>query len=231
MKKLNSDNNLFLAIESSGETCAVGLAETDRVLMEISANIPHIHSRKLARFIDETMQTTNRRLQELSAVFLAAGPGSFTGLRIGYAIAKGIAHPLNISLIEIPSLDILAYQVNTSEGQIMPLIDAHRGEIFCAFYENSTARFKRLTDYRLIPISELPGLIKKPTVIVGKNASQLLSDIQTQLPDFITILSDWQAVPGIQTLVTLGCKKFLSGDFSDLESCEPMYMRKFKGQT
>lgn len=100
---------ILLGIETSGDTCAVGISRDGRLLLEIAANIRNIHSRELAPFVALALEKAALSTRDISALVLSAGPGSFTGLRIGYSFAKGLAHALAAPVIEVPTLDVWAY--------------------------------------------------------------------------------------------------------------------------
>ncbi|MEZ4762059.1 MAG: tRNA (adenosine(37)-N6)-threonylcarbamoyltransferase complex dimerization subunit type 1 TsaB [Calditrichia bacterium] len=124
----------LLGIETSGITCAVGIANNDQLLIELAAGIKNIHSRVLSRFVNEAGQIAGIEAGDLAGVVVSAGPGSFTGLRIGYSVAKGVAHALQKPIIEVPTLDVWAYQTGAQSMPVLSVIDAHRGEIFAALF-------------------------------------------------------------------------------------------------
>lgn len=220
---------LLLGIESSGLTCAVAVSREGELLAEISAHIKNIHSQKLAPFVDYIIQTANIAKQDLNAVVLSAGPGSFTGLRIGYSVGKGLAHALNIPIIEVPTLDVWVYQAGFQPQPVMPVIDAHRGEIFCAVYRWEETNFRREDDYVLISPQELPQLLQTPVIVTGADAQKLQPQLEKFLPRGSRILNPSPKAPQTWALLQLGWQKFRQHQISDVNSCEPFYMRAFKG--
>jgi tRNA threonylcarbamoyladenosine biosynthesis protein TsaB len=219
----------LLGIESSGLTCAVGISREGELLVEISANIKNIHSRRLAPFVEYVLQTANIPAGELSAIVLSAGPGSFTGLRIGYSVAKGMAHALKIPIVEVPTLDVWAYQAGVQPQPVLPVIDAHRGEIFCALYRWEEGKLRRERDYTLLSPPELPEFLPGEVIITGADAENLQPQLEKFLPEGSRILNPSPKAPQIWALLQLGLQKFRQNLISDVDSCEPLYMRAFKG--
>lgn len=225
----NKSESVLLGIESSGITCGVGVSISGQLRGEISLNSKNIHSEKLAAFTEFILDNLEMKAEDLSGIILSAGPGSFTGLRIGYSLAKGLAHSLNIPIVEIPTLDIWAHQMGKQSLPIIPVIDAYRDEIFYSIYQWEQSEMKRQTDYSVIKIANLDQIVKQKTIITGSLAEQVLSKIRKALSDLGVFPGNFHSIISIGALLELGHKKFEKGEFSDLNSCEPFYMRKFKG--
>jgi len=225
----NSQPVHLLGIESSGLACAAGISRDNEVLAKISANIKNIHSRKLLPFVEDVLGMSRLRAEDLSAVVLSAGPGSFTGLRIGYSVAKGLAHALGIPIIETPTLDVWAYQAGRQANPVMPVIDAHRGEIFCAVYRWRQEEFERERDYTLISPENLAEFLPGAVLLAGADARKLFPQLEKFLPQGSGVLHPSPGWPQMWALLELGFHKFTEGQFSHLDSCEPLYLRAFKG--
>ncbi len=125
----------ILALDSSGLVASVALMEDDRLTAEYSIQYKKTHSQTLLPMMDEVKKMVELDLDTLDAVAIAAGPGSFTGLRIGSATAKGIGLALDIPLIEVPTLEGLAYNAYGFDGYVCPMMDARRGQVYTGIYE------------------------------------------------------------------------------------------------
>ncbi len=123
---------LTLGIDSSGKTASAALMEDGVVLSEYSANIGLTHSQTLLPMVAEIFSRTGRKPEELSLIAVSAGPGSFTGLRIGAATGKGIALAYRIPMAEISTLEGLAFNVRECEAHIHPIMDARRNQVYTA---------------------------------------------------------------------------------------------------
>lgn len=222
---------ILLGIETSGDTCAVGLSREGRPLLDIAANIRNIHSRELAPFVALALEKASLETRDISALVLSAGPGSFTGLRIGYSFAKGLAHALAAPIIEVPTLDVWAYHGGARKAAIVPLIDARRGEVFCAVYRWKKGRMVQESDYTRLPIAELNGFIPEKALLSGSDAARLFPELQPHLPRGAALLQPAPLSPPLWALLALGFEKYRDGRFADTQSCEPLYMRTFQGAT
>lgn len=219
----------ILTIETSGLTSGVSIGRDGKLLAQMALNLKNIHSRKMALMLKQIMEDVNLEYRQLAAIALSAGPGSFTGLRIGYSLAKGLAHPLHIPLVEVPTLDVWAYQQGKTDLPVLALIDAHRGEIFCGLYRWKQDNLQREGDYRLLPLKDLPSVLTEPTLIVGGDAAQLREKIleicgQTARFSFPLLIQ-----PENRALLHLAFLKYHAGESSTVEEAEPLYMRAFRG--
>lgn len=125
----------ILALDSSGLVASVALVEDDTLTAEYNIQYKKTHSQTLLPMMDEIRKMINLDMSSVDAIALAAGPGSFTGLRIGSATAKGLGLALGIPLIEIPTLKGLAYNLYGAPGYICPIMDARRGQVYTGIYE------------------------------------------------------------------------------------------------
>ena len=127
----------ILSIESSGHVASVALMEDGRLLGEFSLNCGLTHSQTLMPMLSHMMELCGADTAEIDAVAVSAGPGSFTGLRIGAATAKGLAMGIDCPLIAVSTLEALAYNVvNACGAYVCPIMDARRGQVYCAVFRN-----------------------------------------------------------------------------------------------
>ena len=128
----------ILNIESSTTNCSISLALNGKVIAIKEKNDEsYSHSTKLHSFIDEVLKESNVSSRELSAIAVSKGPGSYTGLRIGVAAAKGLCYALDLPLISVSTLLILAKQIKVESGLIIPVMDARRDEVYSAVFDSS----------------------------------------------------------------------------------------------
>lgn len=125
----------ILALDSSGLVASVALTEEDTLIAEYNIQYKKTHSQTLLPMMDEIKKMIDLDMNTVDAVALAAGPGSFTGLRIGSATAKGLGLALHIPLIEIPTLEGLAYNLYGTGDYVCPIMDARRGQVYTGIYE------------------------------------------------------------------------------------------------
>lgn len=124
----------ILGIDSSGLVASVAVVEDEKLLAEYTVNYKKTHSQTLLPMLDEIVRMTELDLKTLDAIAVAAGPGSFTGLRIGSATAKGLGLALNVPLVAVPTVEALAYNLWGSDKLVCPLMDARRNQVYTGVY-------------------------------------------------------------------------------------------------
>lgn len=124
----------ILALDSSGLVASAAVVEDDITIAEYTINYKKTHSQTLLPMLDELRRMTELDLHTIDAIAVAAGPGSFTGLRIGSATAKGLGFALDIPIIPVPTVDALAYNLYGSDKLICPLMDARRNQVYTGLY-------------------------------------------------------------------------------------------------
>ncbi len=128
----------ILAIESSGNVASAAVAEDSKILAEYTVNIGKTHSQTLLPMIDRVLADAEMSVNDMDAIAVSRGPGSFTGLRIGSATAKGLAAAAEIPIVDVPTLEALAVGVGNAGGRLIcPVIDARRNEVYTALYEEN----------------------------------------------------------------------------------------------
>ena len=125
----------ILALDSSSLTASVAVVEDDITIAEYTVNYKKTHSQTLLPMLDEIIKMTEQDLQQMDAIAIAAGPGSFTGLRIGSATVKGLAGALNKPVVSVPTVDGLAANLYGTDKVVCPLMDARRNQTYTGLYE------------------------------------------------------------------------------------------------
>ena len=153
----------LLAIDSSGLVASVAVIEEETLVAEYTMNYKKTHSQTLLPMLEEIKKSIDLDLSSIDAIAVAAGPGSFTGLRIGSATAKGLGLALDKPLISVPTVDALAYNLyDTDEDTIIcPIMDARRGQVYAGIYEFDGQKLHILEDQMAVPIEELGEKLKK----------------------------------------------------------------------
>ena len=165
----------ILAIDSSGMPASAALAEDDQLIAEYTIYYKKTHSQTLLPMIDQIRQMTQLDLTSLDAVAVAAGPGSFTGLRIGSATAKGLGLALDLPLIPVPTLEGLAWNVWGTDRVICPMMDARRDQVYTGAYrfryeQDGTADLESLIPQDALPVEEMAGklnMLHEPVILLG----------------------------------------------------------------
>lgn len=171
----------ILALDSSGLVASAAVVENDITIAEYTINHKKTHSQTLLPMLDELRRMTELDLHTLDAIAVAAGPGSFTGLRIGSATAKGLGLALDIPIIPVPTVDALAFNLYGSGGLVCPIMDARRNQVYTGLYAfhkgaEQDARYDMCTMEKqcAVDIAWLAGRINeldRETVFLGDGVS------------------------------------------------------------
>lgn len=142
----------ILGLDSSGIVASAAIVEDDVLIAEYTVNYKKTHSQTLLPMLDEIAKMTELDLNSIDAIAVAAGPGSFTGLRIGSATAKGLGLALKKPLIAIPTVEGLAYNLYDISGLICPIMDARRKQVYTGIYRFTDHQLKVVEDQMAVPM-------------------------------------------------------------------------------
>ena len=217
----------ILNIESSTTNCSVSLANNGELISIRELNEKNYsHSTKLHSFIEEVLKNSNITVNKLSAIAVSSGPGSYTGLRIGVSAAKGLCYALQIPLISVPTLKVLARQLNIQrEDLIIPVMDARRDEVYSAVY-NSEYELVRDIFPEIIDSESFSGLAKDNKLYFIGNGQEKCERLIRKNSNLI--FSNYDTFPSSKEMVLISYEKFKKLKFEDVAYFEPDYLKKFK---
>ena len=212
----------ILNIETATKNCSVALAKDGKtILCKEIAEEGYSHAERLHVFIDEIIKEVGITFQELSAIAVSQGPGSYTGLRIGVSSAKGFCYALNIPMIAIDTLQLLAKQIHIEEGIIIPMIDARRMEVFTAFYDKNHNQIRN-TQAEIIDETSYQEISDK-IHLVGDGTEKF----KNTLTDDKFIFHSDVVFPSANEMSQLSFDKYKISDFVDVAYFEPYYLKDF----
>lgn len=145
----------ILALDSSGLVASVAIATEDSLIAEYTVNYKKTHSQTLLPMLDEIVSMVGLDMSEVDAITITAGPGSFTGLRIGSATAKGLGLALNKPIVGVPTVDALAYNMYGSDKMICPIMDARRDQVYTGLYEFKDNKLVVILPQKAVDMDEL----------------------------------------------------------------------------
>lgn len=216
----------ILHLETSSKNCSVAISDGGELLClceEASEN--YKQSESLHTFVEWALEGAEISLNDLDAVSLGMGPGSYTGLRIGASAAKGFCFSLDIPLIAINSLDLLAAK-HIAQGfdLIIPAVDARRMEIYAKICDGATG--KEISETKNIILNEdsFAEYKDRKIIFTGDGAAKMKEIIHLPLAEF-----DDKSFPSAKYLASLATKKYLANDFEDVAYFEPFYLKEFQG--
>ena len=181
------------------------------------------HSEKLHAFIMDVVLGAKIEMQDLDAIAVSKGPGSYTGLRIGVSTAKGLCYALDKPLISVPTLKALAMKVKrTTPGLIVPMLDARRMEVYTATFDQSYQEIENTHALVLEPSSFQSILEVQKVVFLGDGAEKFKIICDSPNAEFVS-----EAYPSAIEMAVLSEEKYARGDFEDLAYFEPFYLKDF----
>lgn len=211
-----------LAIDTSNDVASIALSQQGEAQAEFTWLSKQNHTVELVPNVRHLLQQTRVRLDELDAVFVARGPGSFNGLRVGVATAKGLSHGLGIPLVGIGTLEVEAFPHRLAGLPICAVASAGRGEVSAAMYEPRGGELVSLLAEHITTVEKLCSNVVSPTIFCGR----IPPDTAYQL---VHILGERAVVSrGLRRagyLAELGWRRLARGGSEDPATLQPVYLR------
>lgn len=218
----------ILALDSSGLVASIAVIEDDNLLGEYTINYKKTHSQTLLPMLDEVVKMIELDLNTIDAIAVSAGPGSFTGLRIGAATAKGLGLALKKPIVSVPTVDALAYNIWGSPDVVCPLMDARRQQTYTGLYEFFDGQMNTILEECAVGIEEIVDKVNE----IGRSCVFLGDGVQV----FADYLKEHLTVP--YTFAPAHCNKqraasvaalagilFAQGKVEDAAEHKPEYLR------
>lgn len=224
----------LLAIESSAIVASIAIAEDDRLICEYTSNHKKTHSQTLMPMIEAVSQLIELDLKELDAIAIANGPGSFTGLRIGVATAKGLAHALDIPIVPVGTLDALAYNMGPTDQLICPMMDARRNQVYTALYKYEHHQFTPILPSTVVPIETIFNIIKgrhEQVIFLGDGVAPHMEKIQNNFAKEEYVLAPLNNnIQRAASVAALGMNYAKEGKGESYMHFAPIYLRKSQAE-
>jgi len=217
----------ILCLETSSKVCSVAIGKDGKTLSCQESELENAHSSQLTALIKIALHDAGLELQGLSAIAVSMGPGSYTGLRIGVAAAKGFCYSLDKPLIAIPTLKALAYGMREKTGTLgvllCPMLDARRMEIYTAVYDRSLNEVLPVSA-EIITEDSFAGLLESGTVVFAGEGALKCRPLLGNHKNAI-FFDDFRL--SARFLYPLAFEKFRNGTFENLAYFEPYYLKDF----
>lgn len=222
----NNQVALILHIESSSTVCSVALSNNTDLIDCKELDNGYTHVENLHVFIEQLLSENNISASQLNAISVSSGPGSYTGLRIGYSAAKGLAYALNIPLIAIDTLQAMCVSAKNNvniSANFCPIIDARRMEVYCAVYDSNLNNIKPTSALIIDDTSILQFETHTPIYFFGDGmpkAKELLSKLKNV--HFLDSIK-----PSAKAMIKLAYDKYQTQGFENTAYAEPFYLKEF----
>lgn len=214
-----------LAIDTSTDICSIGLSRQGEIVAELTWRSEQNHTIEMVPSIDMLLKQTKANLQSLIAIFVARGPGSFNGLRVGMSTAKGLAFALGIPLVGVGTLEIEAYPFAFTKLPICAVHNAGRGEIAAAVYQLKDS-WRCLTTEHITTADTLCRKTRRKTIFCGEIPTSVIEELKNKLERYAIIPEAADRLRRACYLSELGWQRLDRGQVDDAASMQPLYLRQ-----
>ena len=224
----------ILALDSSGLVASVALVEDDNMLGEYTVNYKKTHSQTLLPMLDEVAKMIDLDLNSIDAIAVAAGPGSFTGLRIGSSTAKGMALALKKPILSIPTLEGLAYRLTpVTDELVCPLMDARRNQVYTGIYQNKKEGIEAVRQQEAVAIEELieqVNALERPVVFLGDGVPVQKEALEANITVPYRFAPAHLNRQSASAVAALGVVYYKEGKSEDARDHKPIYLRQSQAE-
>lgn len=223
---------IVLSIDSATEAASCAVLEDNKLLSEITFNFKKQHSVILMPLVDNLLKNLQLDLKDIDGFVVSKGPGSFTGLRIGMSMIKGLSQGTKKPFVSVSSLDALAYNMAYTSGIICPIIDALRDNVYTALYSFKDNNLVKEQDYTVIHIDELINLLKEkqqPVCFIGDAVPKFKDKLNESL-EKVSFAPPHLNLVRASALGELGLKLLNQGTQDNLYTSAPIYLRKSQAE-
>ncbi len=219
----------ILAADTSTSINTVAVCNDGRVLAEIIVECGRSHSERLINTVDWVLAEAGLKIEDMDALAISVGPGSFTGVRVGVATWKGLALGARLPLVPVPTLDAMTRLGAFREGLLCPLLDARMREVFGAVYRFTNGRREKLTPDRVCPVDSLLDDIDGDAIFLGNGAELYRERILERLPGaaFAPAIC---SVPRASAVAAEAQSLIEQGVCTDAALVSPVYLRKSQAE-
>ena len=215
-----------LSIDTSTNMISLGLSQEGETIAEFTWHSKQNHTTELIPNLISLLNQTQTILSSLSLIFIAKGPGSFNGLRVGMSTAKGLAFALNIPLIGISTLEIAAFPFAGTGLPLCPIHNAGRGEIVVAIYQQQGQEWRCRVAEHITTLDALIRQIREQTLFCGEIPSSVAAQLQQELGKQALIPEVTARLRRASYLATLGWRRWQKGNYDNPVTLQPLYLRQ-----
>jgi tRNA threonylcarbamoyladenosine biosynthesis protein TsaB len=216
---------LLLAIDTSTKIAGIALYDQGGLHTEQMWRTVDNHTVELMPYVVRACQQQDLEPTALKAVAIATGPGSFTGLRVGLSVAKGLALAMHLPILGVPTLDASAYAHSRETIPVRAVLPAGRGRWCSALYQRRSGNWQRCSDYDLLDAKALVASFTERTLICGETNAALMKLLRESVPTLAVIASPALALRRAGFLAELAWQRFVNGDQDELSSLHPIYLQ------
>lgn len=217
---------MYLAIDTATDTASLAIIRDSQVLAEVTWCCRQNHSVELMPCLTRLLEQARLSLSSLSGIIVARGPGSFNGLRVGISTAKGLAFSLGVPLAGISTLEAAAYEHAESGLPVCPILNAGRGEIAAAIYQQKAGHWRQISAQHITTVDALCSKITTRTIFCGEATPDILKQLEDKLGQKAIIPTPASRLRRAGFLAELGLKRLKAGDYDQPATLQPIYLRR-----
>lgn len=217
----------ILAVDTSATAASVAVAEENKLIGEFSINTALTHSQTLMPMVDELLKNTGLSVNNIDAVAVNAGPGSFTGVRIGVAAVKGIAFPKNLPCVSVSTLESMAYNMLGNDCIVCSVMDARCSQVYNALFRVKGCTVTRVTDDRALSLTDLKNELRninEKVVLVGDGAVLCSKFLGEELEN-IMLAPFNNRIQTASSVAYAAFEKINNGETVKADELMPVYLR------
>ena len=217
---------IVLGFETSSTIAGIAVIRDRQVMAEASLELGGVHAEKLPGILERTMGDLGMQWPEVEGFAISIGPGSYTGLRVGLSLVKGLAYVTKRPVAAVPTLDAIAFQVPGCMYPVHVLTDARRDQVYEARYETADGWPKRLTEYRAGLLEDVLETIEDRVMLVGSGVDAHRARIVSLLGERACFAPPGTGRPLASSTAFLGQERLARDEQADLNALEPLYLRR-----
>ena len=223
----------ILGIDSSGLVASAAVISDGMLAAEFTVNNKQTHSQTLLPMIEQVVEMSGISLESLDAIAVAAGPGSFTGLRIGASTAKGMGLALKKPIVPVPTLEGLAYRMGVADGLICPMMDARRNQVYTGIYRIADGGLECVVEQCAVPVEEIAekiNVLGERVILLGDGIPIHMEYLQNKLIVPYVVAPVHMNRQSGAAVAALGEVYFRAGRMEEAGEHRPIYLRKSQAE-
>lgn len=216
---------IVIGLETSSSTASVAIAQDQQILAETALKLGAVYAEQLPGLIQRSLKEAGLTIQDVDGLAVSIGPGSYTGLRVGLSLIKGLAFAGGKPIAAVPTPDAVAWNLPYCRLPVQVLLDARRGRVYAAQYDVAGGRPQRTADLKAATVEEIVSDIQEPVVFAGSGAEVYRADIQAALGDRAQFPPPGTGRLQASAVVSIGAEALERGEQASLYDLEPLYLR------
>ena len=222
-----------MGIDTSAKFCNLSLIEDEDIIVEHAINDSRKkHSSILVPTIKDLLKTIDLKIEKINGIAVSIGPGSFTGLRIGLCVAKGLCYTRSLPLLGIPTLDAMAFPLKEIPYLICPVLESKKDEIYDVVFRGGES-LQRIMDYKCEDIQSLLARLsplKEKKIFLGDGIKKYRDIIKEKIGKDALFIDSQLNLPVATSIAFLGLNKIKKGEEDDISTLSPFYLRKSEAE-